>query len=169
MNTLAELQQRFQSFWQARAPRERRALLLMTIVVLLAMAVQILWSAHRARERLHREVPALRAELAAMQAQALEWRRLRAQGEPMPMLSDAALDAAVRASLAGLNGSGSALTSRLIGSRQIALQGQVDFDRWVDWLAQMQSSQQLTLVRCEVRAKGQPGHVQIDGELAGAE
>jgi type II secretory pathway component PulM len=157
------------TWWQERVPRERLALLIMLGVIVGGGLLQLLWNAHHARQRLQRELPALRAELATMHSQANEWQRLRGAVKPAPGLQGEALEATVRASLSKLAASGANLNARLTGSRQITLQGAAPFDAWAEWLAQMQSTQQLSLVRGDIRRHTQAGWVQIDAELAGSD
>jgi type II secretory pathway component PulM len=108
----------------------------------------------------------LRAELETMRAQAAELQRLQAQPAPAAAIAGVALDSAVRAGAAALGGG---FSVRLTGSRQLTAQGEVAFDRWIEWTAQLHSAYRLRLVRCQLRPGSAPGSVQVDAEFAAAD
>lgn len=152
-----------------RSAREKKALLWMLGVVGGALILQLLWTAHQERNRLQRTLSVLQLELANMRIQTQEWQVLGQKSVPQN-LSGAALDAMLRASVDTLNAKGGALTIRLNGPRQATIQGQVSFDHWLEWISQMQSTQQLVLIRADIlRKTAPPGWVQVDAELTGAE
>lgn len=152
-----------------RSAREKKALLWMLGVVGGALILQLLWTAHQERHRLQHTLPVLQLELASMRIQAQEWQALGQKAVPQN-LSGAALDALLRAGIDTLNAKGGALTLRLNGTRQATIQGQVAFDHWLEWIAQMQSTQQLVLIRADIlRKTAPPGWVHVDAELTGAE
>jgi general secretion pathway protein M len=156
-------------FFGERSARERKAILWMLGIVGGALIFQLLWTAHQERHRLQSTLPTLQRELATMHTQAQVWQDLGQKAVPQN-LSGAALDAMLRASIESLNAKGNTLTLRLNGARQATLQGQVAFDHWLEWVAQMHTSQRLIITRAEILRRTTPsGWIQVDAELSGAE
>lgn len=156
-------------FFGDRSAREKKAILWMLAIIGGALMLQLLWTAHQERHRLQRSLPALQRELASMRSQAQEWQALGQKAVPQN-LSGAALDALLRASIDTLNAKGGSLTLRLNGARQATIQGQVAFEHWLEWAAQMHATQQLVITRADIVRKSAPsGWIQVDAELTGTE
>lgn len=151
--------------WQAHAPRERRLLLAAVAVITAALLLQLLWSAHQAREKLRRQVPLLRTQLAVMERQAADWQRLQRQPTPGALLAGDELEKFARASASALGN----VSLHLTGERQLAIKGSIPFDQWIEWVAQLQGGQRLRLTRCELRPAGTPGRVEVDAEFDGSD
>ncbi|SMB25912.1 putative General secretion pathway M protein [Sterolibacterium denitrificans] len=149
------------AFWQARAPRERLFLAALAVFLVLALLINGLWHAHQARAHLRQQLPQLRLQLAAMQQQAADIRAL--QSQPVnPPLGAASLQQTAETLLlqAGLKlGAGQLQTA---GARQLRLQAELPFERWLDALALLQRDARLRLVQSRVEATGSPGQVRID-------
>lgn len=158
------MKQRIAVFWQSRTPRERRGLGIMVGVVVVAMLAQLAWTAHGERQRLQRQLPALRGQAASIDAQAVELSRMRNESAPAAPAEGESLLASARA-VAGVLGSSHDL--RLIGPRQIEIRGTVAFDIWVSWLGDVHENLRLRVVRAEVSSlPGSPGLVRVEAELA---
>lgn len=160
------------AWWASRQPRERRFLTVLAAFLGCALLAQGLWSAHAARIRLHRQLPQLRQQAEVLQRQAGEVRQLLAQPTSPAAAEGPTLLAA--ASQAARN-AGLALTPaqlQLEGARQIHVRANLPFDRWLEWVAQLQRDARLRLVSCRIDgadgASGTnlPGMVRIDALFA---
>lgn len=154
MNLLAHYHQ--------RSPSEQRALRWGAI----ALAILALWAindwASQERLRMQRSLPVLNAQLEAMRTAIPQIQRLRDTPTAAPVSPDAqkaALIAAARAS-------GLSLEITPDGNSGFNVRGQVDFDRWVEWLAQVQHDQRLRVARANVVRDG--SSARIDASLAPA-
>jgi type II secretory pathway component PulM len=163
---------RIRDLWMSRQPRERRFLAVLVAVVACAVLAQGLWSAHAARNRLHRQLPQLRQQAEVLQRQAGEVRQLMAQPANSSFQEGPALLA--QATLAARN-TGLAVASaqlHLEGPRQVRLRANVPFDRWLDWVATLQRDARLRLINCRVDAADAasggypPGVVRVDALFA---
>jgi type II secretory pathway component PulM len=151
--------EKFSAFWKSCQPNERRALAAMAIVLLLAAAGQLLWSAQTGRERLRSQLPRLTAELERLRAGAEEWQSLSALPERQTAIPD---EGARREIAAGAQVLGLAAAWRDMGTLQVS--GQTDFDSWVKWLGQVHQDYGLHVVRAKAQAAG-PGQVTLEAEL----
>lgn len=159
---MAKLLHDFQHHWQNRSPRERQMLSLLAVFILVASLLQLLWTAHEARQRLTPQIPRLSQQLAVMQQQAAAIRNLNTQ-PLLPHASGAALLAAARnqLSLAGLNLAEEDLV--MLSQQQLQLRGQLAFDAWLVASAALQQEHQLRLLQVRLQAiAGQPGVVRVD-------
>ncbi|TRZ63864.1 MAG: hypothetical protein D4S02_11920 [Rhodocyclaceae bacterium] len=165
-NPLQEYAASLHAMWMARQPRERRFLAVLAVVVGAAVLAQVLWSAHAARVRLHRQLPQLRQQAEVLQRQAGEVRQLLGQPASSALQEGPALLAA--AALSARN-SGLALAPaqlQLEGARQVRLRANVPFDRWLEWVAALQRDARLRVINCRVDAAdvagAAPGMVRVD-------
>lgn len=143
-----------------RPAREKRLILAMCAVV----CAGILWSwfswQSKENARLDRALPQARARLAAMQDASAEITRLRAQAKPS--------QAAPAQLIESLNASARPLQLNLNirpvegGTLQVSGSG-VNFDAWISWIAQAQSTHSLRLASADIapEAKG----VRIEAQL----
>lgn len=155
---------RIATFWQSRTPRERRGLGIMVGVVVVAMLVQLAWTAHGESQRLHRQLPALRGQAANIGAQAVELSHMRSGSAPAALAEGESLLTSARAVAGGL---GPSLDLRLIGPRQIEIRGTVAFDTWSTWLGDVHENLRLRVVRADVSPlPGRSGVVRVEAELA---
>jgi general secretion pathway protein M len=153
------------ALWVARSPRERRVLAWAAAGTAALLAFTLVWlPMERARTRIAGELPALRASVAEMRAQAAEAKELRAMpvrgtGTPTP--------------LATLVSSGT-LTQGLAGARLSLPDGKrlrlaVDDASWtrlVEWLATAHATHGLTVEEATIDALPAAGRVRAAIVLA---
>ncbi len=158
--------ERLRAAWAERQPRERRFLVALAIFVAVALLLQTLWSAQSERVRLRKKIPELRLQLETMQRQAGEIRQLQTQvkAPAAALVEGAPLLAAANAAAKNLGLAGAQF--QLEGQRQIRLRATLPFDRWLEWVAQMQQESRLRLVHAQVEAGDKPGTAKIDALLA---
>lgn len=149
------------AFWTRRSPGERTVMAAVVAVVVLALGYAFAWlPMERHRERLAAELPALRASVAGMRAQAADVKRLKA----MPARS-----AASPVPLASLLSAGT-LAQGLPGAKLSAVDGKrvrltvedVPWARLVEWIAGAQSLHGLAAESATVEALAVPGRVRAD-------
>lgn len=151
-------------FWQARAPRERRALTLMALVVGGATLGQTAWSAAQESSRLARQAPLRAQERLRVERAASELQTPVAPPKLASPLSGEALDAALRRDLPRLQGS---VALRLTAPRKFEVKGEGDFAALLTWLAQAQSAHGLFVSSAEIQ-RGAGGRASFTVELVGA-
>lgn len=152
------------AWWRGRNPRERLVVAAAGAIVALLLVVVLVWlPLERSRERLAMQLPALRASVAEMRAQAAEVRALRA----LPV------QAAPGIPLSTLVASGS-LTRELPGARLSLLEAKrvrlafddASWSRLVQWLASAQAAHGLVVERARVEALAAVGRVRGEIDLA---
>ena len=152
--------------WRGRSPRERLVIGAVGLVVLAAIAWAFLWlPMDRHRARLETELPALRASVVQMRAQAAEVKRLKA--------TTPRTQAANPAPLASLLSAGT-LAQGLPGARLAPVDGKrvrlaVDDASWprlVEWVSAAQSLHGLTAEAATVEALPTAGRVKAEFVLA---
>jgi general secretion pathway protein M len=153
------------AIWVARSPRERSVLAWAGAGAVALLVFALAWlPMERARTRIAAELPALRASIAEMRAQAAEAKELRAMpvrgaGTPTP--------------LAALVSSGT-LAQGLPGARLSALDGKraklaIDDASWtrlVEWLATAHATHGLTVEEATIDALPAAGRVRAAIVLA---
>lgn len=151
------------TLWQARAPRERKVLVMLAALLGVLLYLAFSLSAQRAREKLGTSVARLHVEARQLDLGADEIMRLRAIPPPVPSQKDLRL-----ALQAGIEAAG--LSAALVridavdANRVKAVFGVVPFADWVAWVEKLQSQQiGVELVRIESLAK--PGLVGITATL----
>ncbi|HEX6632488.1 MAG TPA: type II secretion system protein GspM [Usitatibacter sp.] len=149
-------------FWEQRAPGERRVLAIGAAAAALLLFIAFAWlPLERTRARLEQEVPRLRANVAALERDAAEAKRLRA----MPPVATQAL-----APLAGLAStaplpSGTHLT--VVDPRHVRLAADdAAFNALVEWLYGTAPAQGLHVESARVEALPVAGRVRADITLA---
>lgn len=153
---------RLHTFWMQRQPREQTFLTGLAIVVGAALLAQLLWSSHQARARLKMQIPQLRQQVETMQRKAVELQQLRArQPTPAPTDGNGLLAAAVASARAAALPE-AAKQLQLEGAGKLRLRATLPFDRWVDWIAALQTEGRIRLVSCRVDAAEVPGSAKID-------
>jgi type II secretory pathway component PulM len=147
--------------WQSRAPRERLFLSTLALFIVIALLAQGLWSAHQARNRLHRQLPQLQQQLDTLQQQATALRALQSQPMQPPANTGNLLQTATTlASNAGLVLTPGQLQAE--GPHQLRLRATLPFDRWLDTVAALQQNAQLRLTQARISPEATPGQVNID-------
>ena len=145
----------FSRFWQARHPRERR-ILLAGALVLSALVIWLLLvePALQARSRWHKELPALRDQLAQMRA-------LSADIGSLPASDAAAATELSPATIErSLDAQGLKAQSLKLADDQLDVSfTDIPFASLAEWLRQSQSSAQLIVSDATVSARDRPGRV----------
>lgn len=144
-------QQQAQSFWQQRAPRERRALQILGAVLLGALLVQLAWSLASSRHKLLRQMPELAATAEQSDRLYEAWQQLSAANAARPLPRPEVLRQAVEQRLGEL---GPKLAARWNGNGELQLEGRTDFARWLTWTAAMQQENRLLLQRVRLQPDG---------------
>ena len=152
------------AWWRGRHPRERLVVAAAGAIVALLLVVVLVWlPLERSRERLAMQLPALRASVAEMRAQAAEVRALRA----LPA------QAAPGIPLSTLVASGS-LTRELPGARLSLLEAKrvrlafddASWSRLVEWISGAQATHGLVVDEATVEALPATGRVRGEIDLA---
>lgn len=140
---IAILQQKYLSL----SNREKRLAWIMCVVVGLAAVVSwYQWQAS-ANTKLDRSLPAARAQLAALQDASAEITRLRAQAKT-PEVSTPQLIESLSAAASSLSLN---LKIRQVEGGTIQVSGTgVDFDAWIVWAAQAQSTNTLRITAADI-------------------
>jgi type II secretory pathway component PulM len=116
--------------WQQLQPRERRLALWCGVVVGAAALLTIDDWQRAEHARLQKAIPAAETRLATMQKMADELNASLAAGRNEPKAP-----ASIELVAASLKASGLPLTLVPTGTSQVAIQGNVVFDDWINWLA----------------------------------
>lgn len=146
------LRGRLATWWQSRSPREQRLLLGGVFLLVAALWLNLLWTAHVQRPRLRLQVEQLERQQALATALARRIAAPPAEGKAV-----AAAPSAAPPALAGLS-------VQPVGNRY-RIAGNVAFDAWLAWLATVQRDAHLTLVSVRIRPGGAQGQAGVDGEL----
>jgi len=141
----------------------RKTLAALAAIAVTALVVAFVWlPLERTRSRLATQLPALRASIAALEAQADEAKRLRS----MPPKATGVTDP-----LASLvtQGGGNALPGAQIavldGERVRVTASDVAFGALLEWLAAAQSAQGLRVESAQIDALAMPGRVRAELRL----
>lgn len=144
--------------------RERRALVILALVLAVAAVVQIAWSAHEATARLRVQLPILENKLALVRQAEKSVQDNRARPPVRMYEGDALLQRAVELAKPRITTlQAGALTQD--GARGIGFHATVSFDAWVDFVAAVHRELALRLVSCEV-APSSGGQVQVRAKFA---
>ena len=148
-------------FWQQRSPSERRALRLLSGILIAALVIQTLWSLEHARRSLSRQLPVLAEQAEKAHALRDTWRQLNAGRETQssPRADTSRAEAHRRVSELG-----QAMTAEWTASGELLLKGQADFSVWLKWLAEIHRDYQLVLSQCRV-ASANSGLADIEARL----
>jgi general secretion pathway protein M len=153
------------ALWTSRSPRERAVLAWVAAAAAALLAFALLWlPMDRARTRIAAELPALRASVAEMQAQAVEAKDLRAMpvrgtGAPVPLASLVASGTLAQ----GLPG---ARLSALDNKRARLTIDDASWTRLVEWLSTVHASHGLTVEEATIDALAAAGRVRAAIVLA---
>ena len=151
----AQLLKSFREFWLARNARERRILSAGTVVVLCALVYSLLIDpAISGRDRLHKELPELRQQVAQLQAMAREAASLAGQpASAIPSLSREDIEAAMTRN--GLKPQSLTLAG---GVAQIKL-ASASFSDTMTWLDEIQKSQRLAVTEADLISLSEPDRI----------
>ncbi|QQX84217.1 type II secretion system protein M [Cupriavidus necator] len=158
-------QERFNAFWSARNPREQAILAGGGAVLALVIGYLVLWEpAADGRERLARNLPKLRADLAEMETLAQEARGLKAT--PAPSLRGDALTQALQDSL----GQHGLKATRLAAGADNSVQVQLDkvpFGAVSGWLQDVRQQQRMKVIDARIVYVGATALVNVSATLQG--
>ncbi len=153
--------------WLSRTPSERQILTLAASILLPLLTYLLLWQpAHTAVEKLHLNLPVMRAQALQLHAQAAEVARLRHL--PKPAVLDAhSLKSAVEATLARhqMRDALSALDTQEPNAVQITLAA-ISFEQWLYFLHELQQEQHVRAESISIAALPQTGMVKITATLS---
>lgn len=141
--------------WQARSPRERRVIAVAAALVAVLLVATLVWlPLERTRARLAAELPALRASIAALEADAAEARRLKA----LPVAPSQA-----GSPLASLVTSGGGLAGArilVLDERRVQLDGaDVSYGALLEWLGNARTTHGMRVESASLQALPSPGRV----------
>lgn len=157
--------ERFDTFWNARNPREQAILGGGAVVLVLVFGYLVLWEpAATGRDRLMRNLPAQRADLAEMETLAQEARGL--QASPAPSLRGDALTQALQDNL----GQHGLKATRLAATGDNAVQVQLDkvaFGSVASWLQDVRAQQRLKVTDARISYVGATALVNVTATLQG--
>lgn len=155
--------------WQQFTAAEQRTVRWGAVILLPLLAWALLWQpAHRAVARLQVTVPQLRAQHAAMQAQALEMQSLRQRAQPASLSGETLRRAVAEAAAATALGEANLETQ---GANEVRLTAEsVDYARWLALLRALNEAHHVRVSGLTLTAGATPGLVKVDAVLtSGAE
>ena len=153
--------------WQKLQPREQRLALWCGIVVGVALLMSVDDWQRSELSRLNKALPAAETRLATMRKLADELSASAALQHRTPA------PASIEQVAASVKANGLSLTLTATGTSQAVVQGSVDFDDWVNWLAGL-AAQGWRVERAQVERGGAggggtpPGSVKVEASLGAA-
>lgn len=159
---MAALKKSVTHFWQSLNVRERRTVSLGSAVLLAGLGYALVWQPlAQDRARLHAALPGLRAQAAQFQFAREEAQRLKAVAVVNPTVRTGMQQALEEsAAAAGLQ---KAVERIVLESpdRATLILNNANFDRWVEWQAQLQTLQHVRIESCAIETHAQTGLVKI--------
>ena len=151
--------------WRARPERERSMLAAGGAVIAVMLYVALAWiPLERARVRLAGDLPTLRASIAALERDAAEVKRLRAEAPSVPK-NRAPLAPLMAANTWARQLPGVQLT--IPDEKHVRLSGSdIAFNALLDWLATAQAAHGLRVETARIEALAATGRVRADLTLA---
>jgi general secretion pathway protein M len=147
------------SAWQSRSPLERKVMASILAAVVVVLYAWLLQSAGRNRERLGASLPTLRAQATRLDAQALEYARLRATPAATASTTDLRTLLQARIGEAGL--APALVTIEAAEPGQVrATFGALPFAEWLAWVAALQALQ-VRVDQCRIEALPATGMVSV--------
>lgn len=151
--------------WRSRPERERSFLAAGALVMGVMLYVALVWlPLERMRVRLAADLPMLRASIAALERDAAEVKRLRAQPSSIPP-NQAPLAQIMRMNVWGRELPGVQLT--VPDDKHVKISGSdIAFTALLDWLANAQAAHGLRVESARIEALPATGRVRADLTLA---
>jgi type II secretory pathway component PulM len=148
-------------FLQDRSAAERLGIFIGGGVIVAALLAAFAWlPLERARQRLHAQLPALRASVQALERQAEEAKRLKSMPARATATAEPLSSAITSKPLAGAQVS-------VVDARTLAVTASdVGFAALLDWLSTMQGAQALRVETARIEALPVPGRVRAELRLA---
>lgn len=150
-------------WFEARAPRERGLLAAGGTVLLVAFIYTVLWEpAYEGRARIAASLPRLDAQLAQMQGQTDEARRLRAAAAVHAPQGNALRDALA----ASLTQAGMAEARVVATGDNVQIHAKaLPFAAWMTWLDQVRREQHVRVVNAHASAESRVGLATVSATL----
>ncbi len=152
--------------WLARAPQERRLLVVASGALVLGLVVWLLTIGSQSSAALRASLPALRMQAATFEQQAAELEILRSV--PAPPTPDAPLLPLIQETIGSAALSGMLSTIEPLGPEQVVVVfGAIEFSTWLAWIAVLeQQDVRVEQVRVETLATSAvPGLVSVAATL----
>jgi len=152
--------------WDGRGVRERRAIILGSLILSPIIAYFLLWQpAHLATAKLHASVPLLRTQAAHVRTQAAEAETVRHLPRSTVLdanaLKTAIEESAVRHQIRNAFSSLEAQPPNIVRITVVS----VSFDQWITWLRSLQQEQHIRVESTGIVPLPQSGMVKINATL----
>jgi general secretion pathway protein M len=150
-------------WFEERAPREKKLLLVCGVLVALALVYNVLWEpAYDGRAQIVAKLPLLEAQLADVQLQVDEARQLKAVAAARPPAGIALREAL-----------GASLTQAGVANAQFTVLGKgvqidakaVPFAAWMAWLDQVRREQHVRVINAHASAEVKQGRATVSATL----
>lgn len=158
---------RLRAAWESRSPLERTIIAMLAVVVVVALYAWLLQSAGAGRARLHATIGTLRVQAARLEAQALEYGRLRAAPAAAASPIDLRTLLQSRVAEAGLAPALIAIQAADANQATVVF-GALAFADWLTWVAALQA-QQVRIDHCRIEALSTPGLVGVSATFTRAQ
>ncbi len=158
---------RLRTAWESRSPLERTILAVLAVLLGVALYAALFESAGRNRALLHASISSLRTQAARLDAQALEYGRLRAAPAVTASPTDLRTLLQARAGEAGLASALLSIEAADANQAKVVF-GAVPFADWLSWVATLQA-QQVRIEQCRIEALATPGLVSVNATFTRAQ
>lgn len=150
--------------WNERSEGERRALGLLAAVAAIALLAAFAWlPMERARARLARDLPALRASIALLERDAAEVARLRAMPVPAPTASSATAGPQSLAALATNGGGLAGAQIAVLDAKRVRVSGpDIGWQALLEWLGSAEATHAMRVESARLDALAAPGRVRAE-------
>ncbi|HEX8874057.1 MAG TPA: type II secretion system protein M [Nitrosospira sp.] len=150
---------RLREAWESRAPRERRAIFALAIILSVTLYGWLVMSADRARTQLRSSIPVLRGQAAVLEQHASELERLRAAPRPSINPVDLHVLMQTQADALGISRAQASIIMQTPDQVQVMLSA-LPFEDWLNLVGAMQS-QHVRLDSSRIAALSAPGMVSV--------
>lgn len=150
-------------WFEERAPREKKLLAAVAVVLALALVYDMLWEpAYSGRARIAASLPQLEAQLADVRMQVDEARRLRAAAAVRPPAGLALRDALA----ASLMQAGVAKAQLTVIGKGVQVDAKaVPFSAWMTWLDQVSRENRVRVINARASAEEKQGQATVSATL----